>query len=558
MEPRLAAVAALHDAVKRGDEEAATNLLQSKIIDIDAHDDRKDCFYSPLYTAIENEDIKMARFLLERGASPNFRRAFTVLQIAVRKNRLDLVQLLIDHGAVISNELAIHPFLFIAELKVDTVEYFLKRGDVEMGKEQIEHFLIGCVDLTEELADKMLREYNEHNPNWRDFMEHPFRAQIQHGNFKAAEFFFKANPLMRLDGALETAAQGGHLNRLNFVLQKGAKPTWYTLRAAIVGGSIKMVKELVEIHGLHNIAPFPLEIQDGDFFSRIQLAQQLSTALEKALPYEMHRHVLTYWISPLQVAYLCKFDTIVAYLIGKGACVRELFALASHLRHPERRPATPPLNGPVEISWNILSIPFELFMLGSIEIQKVVVEALPDSDLDLFHNLIGNGAQVRSLPLEVSNLLLHRIRNFLLKHFVGSDMKLSDLIRFSLFYDWCGRLRSNNFQFQSGDQSLEVRIDQSVAQVLFDTTAFDLEKSKCAELGKKRIVNQHGEVIQFPKKIAQFFTLPEELFDDGVERPKKKRRANEEEEEMWTDLGGESEDDEDDDEDIDANIMEED
>lgn len=76
------------------------------------HEDRRS---TALYSAVANMNIEAATMLLEAGANPNLD-IFNTLLVAVRKGSMEMVALLVQHGANVNALLPTHPTNFPAVL----------------------------------------------------------------------------------------------------------------------------------------------------------------------------------------------------------------------------------------------------------------------------------------------------------------------------------------------------------------------------------------------------------------------------------------------------------
>ena len=94
--PSIPYAASIHDAAKTGDVAAITAALEAGA-DINAEDRGA----TPLYFAVRRGHLAVARLLLERGAEINVGSNYwgDVLTIATGKQRVDLMTLLLAHGA---------------------------------------------------------------------------------------------------------------------------------------------------------------------------------------------------------------------------------------------------------------------------------------------------------------------------------------------------------------------------------------------------------------------------------------------------------------------------
>lgn len=85
-----------------------------------------------LYFAVCNSNIDAATMLLEAGANPNLD-IFNPLLVAVRKSCIDMVKLLVNHGANVNSVLPTHPTDFPAALifcmnHLPMVKYLMDNG----------------------------------------------------------------------------------------------------------------------------------------------------------------------------------------------------------------------------------------------------------------------------------------------------------------------------------------------------------------------------------------------------------------------------------------------
>ncbi len=94
--PQTSQAAAIHDAAKNGDTAAITAAL-----DAGADVNDPDKFATPLYYAVSRQHLDAARLLIDRGADVNagLKVSGPPLKAAVAKSKLELITLLLAHGA---------------------------------------------------------------------------------------------------------------------------------------------------------------------------------------------------------------------------------------------------------------------------------------------------------------------------------------------------------------------------------------------------------------------------------------------------------------------------
>jgi cytochrome c len=94
--PSTSHAAAIHDAAKKGDVAAI-----SAALDAGANINESDGAATPLYYAVQGAQLGAAKLLIERGADVNTVSIFsdTPLGPAVERRNIELIRLLLDHGA---------------------------------------------------------------------------------------------------------------------------------------------------------------------------------------------------------------------------------------------------------------------------------------------------------------------------------------------------------------------------------------------------------------------------------------------------------------------------
>jgi cytochrome c len=94
--PSTSQAAAIHDAAKKGDV-----AVISAALDAGANINESDGAATPLYYAVQGAQLGAAKLLIERGADVNALSALGVATLgpAVGKRNIELIQLLLDHGA---------------------------------------------------------------------------------------------------------------------------------------------------------------------------------------------------------------------------------------------------------------------------------------------------------------------------------------------------------------------------------------------------------------------------------------------------------------------------
>jgi cytochrome c len=94
--PSTSHAAAIHDAAKKGDLAAI-----SAALDAGANINESDGTATPLYHAVHGEQLGAVKLLIERGADVNALSALGVAPLgpAVGRGNIELIQLLLDHGA---------------------------------------------------------------------------------------------------------------------------------------------------------------------------------------------------------------------------------------------------------------------------------------------------------------------------------------------------------------------------------------------------------------------------------------------------------------------------
>jgi ankyrin repeat protein/nucleoside phosphorylase len=96
----------LHEAISRGQKDVVISLLEKGVPNINAQDSRG---YTPLHTAIEQDDLVSAKALVEKGASTSRSNVMVqpVLKFAVALGNEEMVRLLLDNGAHVDERDAI-------------------------------------------------------------------------------------------------------------------------------------------------------------------------------------------------------------------------------------------------------------------------------------------------------------------------------------------------------------------------------------------------------------------------------------------------------------------
>jgi cytochrome c len=94
--PEISHAAAIHDAAKKGDVAAISTALE-----VGANINESDGIATPLYYAVQGAHLDAAKLLMERGADVNATTALGVAPLgpAIGKRNIELIQLLLDHGA---------------------------------------------------------------------------------------------------------------------------------------------------------------------------------------------------------------------------------------------------------------------------------------------------------------------------------------------------------------------------------------------------------------------------------------------------------------------------
>lgn len=117
---RRSGISPLHFAAERNRDDVLEILIEAGY-DVNAmlsddwsklYEDRRS---TALYSAVVNRNIEAAIMLLEAGADPNLD-IFNPLLVAVRKGNIEMVTLLVKHGANVNAMLPTHPTSFPAAL----------------------------------------------------------------------------------------------------------------------------------------------------------------------------------------------------------------------------------------------------------------------------------------------------------------------------------------------------------------------------------------------------------------------------------------------------------
>ena len=85
----------IHDASKEGNIDAVKQHIQ-----LGANVDQKNLYLqTPLYTAVENGQIEIAKFLIENGANVNFKYVKSILQVAIIEDHEEIIETLLVNNA---------------------------------------------------------------------------------------------------------------------------------------------------------------------------------------------------------------------------------------------------------------------------------------------------------------------------------------------------------------------------------------------------------------------------------------------------------------------------
>jgi len=115
-------ISPLHFAAERNRDDVLEMLIEGGF-DVNAtlsddwskmYEDRR---ITALYSAVANRNIEAATMLLEAGANPNLD-IFNTLLVAARKGSMEMVALLVQHGANVNALLPTHPTNFPAVLAI--------------------------------------------------------------------------------------------------------------------------------------------------------------------------------------------------------------------------------------------------------------------------------------------------------------------------------------------------------------------------------------------------------------------------------------------------------
>ncbi|KAL0164604.1 hypothetical protein M9458_040357, partial [Cirrhinus mrigala] len=104
---RHSGISPLHFAAERNRDDVLETLIEAGY-DVNSK-------LTALYSAVANRNTEAAAMLLEAGADPNLD-IFNPLLVAVRKGSMEMVSLLVKHGANVNALLPTHPTTFPAAL----------------------------------------------------------------------------------------------------------------------------------------------------------------------------------------------------------------------------------------------------------------------------------------------------------------------------------------------------------------------------------------------------------------------------------------------------------
>lgn len=134
---RCSGISPLHFAAERNRDDVLETLIKAgyevnaKMSDdwSKMYEDRRS---TALYSAVVNRNLEAATMLLEAGADPNLD-IFNPLLVAARKGCMEMVILLVEHGANVNALLATHPTTFPAVLvfcvgNLPIMKYILDNG----------------------------------------------------------------------------------------------------------------------------------------------------------------------------------------------------------------------------------------------------------------------------------------------------------------------------------------------------------------------------------------------------------------------------------------------
>lgn len=126
----MAGFSEIHDAIMFNDLKKVQSLIENDLADID---EKTGSGLSPLHIAVKVRSIKIATYLLEKGANIDDAddQGYTALHLAVKKKRIKLVKFLVKKGADtnVKNSYGITPLhqaAFSDELEI--VEYLIANG----------------------------------------------------------------------------------------------------------------------------------------------------------------------------------------------------------------------------------------------------------------------------------------------------------------------------------------------------------------------------------------------------------------------------------------------